>query len=149
MKNKIEHERIQVKCNYDIGILYIQGISNNITRKGRKYRITLKIRSSPDVSLWLREQPATLHSEGSSKLLYIPLELLRYGDGTFQILIKGKGVNHLEGAILDIQILDNPIRDLIDFATKSNLFTDIIGPKYIPKGVELDPCKDKNAKYIT
>jgi len=131
MMNEQEEERMQIKCNYDIGRLHIQGVSKNVKR-GRKYGIALKMRTADDVSLWLREQPAILKSAASGELMYIPFDVLRYADGVHQIFIKGSEANHPEGAMLDLQPLDQPIQQLIEFATEAEMVIDVVGPRYVP-----------------
>ena len=135
MMNEQEEERMQIKCNYDIGRLHIQGVSKNVKR-GRKYGIALKMRTADDVSLWLREQPAILKSAASGELMYIPFDVLRYADGVHQIFIKGSEANHPEGAMLDLQPLDQEIQRMIRFAEEANLVINIIGGRYTPAGSE-------------
>ena len=136
MMNEQEEERMQIKCNYDIGRLHIQGVSGSV-KHGRKYGIALKMRTADDVSLWLREQPAILKSAASGELMYIPFDVLRYADGTHQMFIRGSESNHPEGAMLDLQPLDKPVQDMIVFATEANMVIDVIGPRYVPmKGGE-------------
>lgn len=136
MMNELEEERLQVKCIYDIGRLHIQGVSATVNH-GRKYGMAIKMRTVDDVSLWLREQPAILKSAASGELMYIPFDLLRYDDGSYQMFIKGSEANHPDGAMLDLQPLDQSIQKLITFATEANMVIDFVGLRYTPvKGGE-------------
>jgi len=130
MMNEQEEERMQVKCNYDIGRLHIQGVSGTV-KHGRKYGMATKMRTSDDVSFWLREQPATHKSAASGELMYIPFELYKYTDGSYQMFIRGSEANHPEGAMLDLQPLDQPIQQLLEFATEADMVIDAVGPRYV------------------
>tara|TARA_R110002074_G_C12476823_1_gene660614 strand:+ start:462 stop:869 length:408 start_codon:yes stop_codon:yes gene_type:complete len=129
MMNEQENERMQVKCNYDIGRLHIQGVSSTVER-GRKYGIALKMRAHDDVSLWLREQPAILESAASGELMYIPFDILRYEGEVYQMFIAGSKANHPEGAMLDLQMLDKPVQEMIEFATEAKMIIDVVGPVF-------------------
>ena len=98
MMNEQEEERMQIKCNYDIGRLHIQGVSSTVKR-GRKYGIALKMRTADD--------------------------------GAYQIFIKGSEANHPEGAMLDLQPLDQPVQQLLEFVTEAEMVIDAVGPRYV------------------
>ncbi len=125
MMNEQEEERMQVKCNYDIGRLHIQGVSGTV-KHGRKYGMATKMRTSDDVSFWLREQPATHKSAASGELMYIPFELYKYTDGSYQMFIRGSEANHPEGAMLDLQPLDQTVQTMIQFAEEANMVVNIV-----------------------
>ena len=68
--------------------------------------------------------------------MYIPFELYKYQDGSYQMFIKGSEANHPEGAMLDLQPLDQEIQRMIQFAEEANLVINIIGKRYTPAGEE-------------
>lgn len=120
------NERMQVKCNYDEGRLHLQGVSNNV-RHGRPYGFAIKMRCAADVTQWLRTQAPTLKSAASGEVMYIPFELYRYEDGTYQMFIPGDDANHSDGAMLDLQPLDGTVKALMAFADEAQLTTTIVG----------------------
>tara|TARA_B100000287_G_scaffold304081_1_gene287238 strand:- start:1934 stop:2374 length:441 start_codon:yes stop_codon:yes gene_type:complete len=118
--------RLQVKCNYDEGRMHIQGIHSGV-KHGRPYGFAIKMRTAKDVTQWLRTQTATLKSAASGEVMYTAFDLLRYEDGTYQMFIPGEGANRDDGAILDMQPMDETVKQLIAFADEANLTTNVVG----------------------
>lgn len=119
-------ERIQIKCNYDDKMMHIQGVAKD-THDGsnRKYGIALKLRTTLEVSQWLREQTPTHESAASGGTMYIPLEIRRYKDSVIQMHINGSKGNHDNGVMLDVQPADKDIRQLLKFAHNAGLIVNV------------------------
>ena len=124
-------ERMQVKCNFDEGRLHIQGVSKS-HQQGRKYGMAIKMRTNPDVSAWLREQPPVLKSAASGEVMYTPFNIYKYKDNTCQLFIPGSSANHPEGAVLDLHPMNSNVRALLEFAVKSGLIVEVDKARYVP-----------------
>jgi|10_taG_2_1085330.scaffolds.fasta_scaffold64224_3 hypothetical protein len=135
-------ERMQVKCNYDEGRMHIQGLSET-TQHGRPYGFAMKMRTSPDVTQWLRTIPATLKSAASGEVMYTEFHVYRYGDGTYQLFIPGESANHPEGAMLDLQPLDETVKSLIAFSDEAGLTTHMVGDMRWQPIVEKDTTQEE------
>tara|TARA_R100001509_G_C4827943_1_gene202229 strand:+ start:224 stop:640 length:417 start_codon:yes stop_codon:yes gene_type:complete len=124
-------ERMQVKCNFDTGRLHIQGVSMT-HQQGRRYGMAIKMRTNPDVSAWLREQPAVLKSAASGELLYTPMKVYKYSDNTCQLFIPGSPANHPEGAVLDLNPKNKNVASLLRFAMEAGQIEEIEGGRWMP-----------------
>ena len=111
-------ERLQVKCNYDEGMMHIQGVSNDVNQ-GREYGFATKVRTTTEVSMWLRDQPAVMKSAASGTLAYTPFQIIRYSNKVPQIFIPGTPGNHPSGAVLNMHPLSAGIKNLLQFAEKA------------------------------
>lgn len=119
-------ERMQIKCNYDDKMMHVQGVAKESHESGnRKYGIALKLRTTLEVSQWLREQTPTHKSAASGDVLYIPFEIRKYKDNNVQFFIMGSKGNHELGVMLDVQPADKDIRQLIKFANNAGLIANI------------------------
>lgn len=119
-------ERIQIKCNYDDKMMHIQGVTKDRhDGSNRKYGIALKLRTTLEVSQWLREQTPTHESAASGGTMYIPLEIRKYKDSVIQMYINGSKGNHDDGVMLDVQPADKDIRQLLKFAQNAGLIVDV------------------------
>ena len=137
------NERMQVKCNYDEGRMHIQGTSKDV-RHGRPYGFAIKMRTADDVTQWLRTQVPTLKSAASGETMYIPFDVLRYDDGTYQMFIPGDEANHPDGAMLDLQPLDQTVKAMIAFANEANLTVNMVGQnRWQPQTVDNDTTQEE------
>lgn len=128
----MEEERLQVKCNYDDELMHIQGVSGK-AQMGREYGIAEKVRTTLDVSLWLREQPPVLKSAASGELLYTPFTIYRYANGVMQMFVPGTPANHPQGAMLGLHPLSEGVKRVLTFAKKAGFIQDVDDAPYVPK----------------
>ena len=120
------NERMQIKCNYDDKMMHVQGVTKDTHEGGnRKYGIALKLRTTLEVSQWLREQTPLYESAASGNTLYIPFEIRKYEDNNVQFHIVGSKGNHPMGVMLDVQPADKDIRQLLMFAQNSGLIVNV------------------------
>ena len=131
MKTIMEEERMQVKCNYDDEMMHIQGVSGK-AQMGREYGIAEKVRTTMEVSMWLREQPPVLKSAASGELMYTPLSIYKYANGVCQMFIPGSPCNHPQGAILGLHPLSLGVQRILSFATKAGFVQEVDGEPYVP-----------------
>jgi len=97
---------VQVRCQYSENMMHIQGmgISDN-----RPYGLSMEVRVPPSVTDWLGMQKPTRESKASAgAMLYVPVRVLVYTDGEYQLLIAstvdgGDPYNHNEGLMLNIK----------------------------------------------
>jgi|19_taG_2_1085344.scaffolds.fasta_scaffold00432_11 hypothetical protein len=132
METMMEEERMQVKCNYDDELMHIQGVSGN-TQMGREYGIAEKMRTTMEVSMWLREQPPVLKSAASGELLYTPFTIYRYANGVMQMFIPGTPANHPQGAMLGLHPLSEGVKRVLTFAKKAGFIQDTDTDPYVPE----------------
>lgn len=126
---KNDEERLQVKCVYDEEMMHIQGVSTSV-QQGREYGFAEKIRTTMEVSMWLKEQPATLDSGASGERLYTPFTIYKYENGVCQMYIPGTPGNHPQGAVLNLHPLSEGIKRLLNFAGKAGFIQDAEGVPY-------------------
>ena len=132
MKQVMEEERLQVKCNYDDEMMHIQGISGK-AQMGREYGIAEKVRTTLEVSMWLREQPPVLKSAASGELLYTPFTVYKYANGVCHMFIPGTPGNHPEGAMLGLQPLSGGVKRVLSFANKAGFIQEVDTDPYVPE----------------
>ncbi len=128
-------ERLQVKCNYDEGVMHIQGVSKSVNQ-GREYGFATKVRTTTEVSMWLREQPAVNLSAASNTLAYTPFQIIRYTNKVPQIFIPGTPGNHPSGAVLNMHPLSVGVKNLLLFAEKAGFIEDSDEEPYTTDGVK-------------
>jgi hypothetical protein len=116
-------ERLQVKCNYDNGLMHVQGVSKTVNQ-GREYGFATKMRTTTEVSMWLKEQPPVLKSAASNTLAYTPFQIIRYSNKVPQLFIPGTPANHPNGAVLNLHPLSNGVKQLLSFAEKAGFIQD-------------------------
>ena len=122
-------ERLQVKCVYDEEMMHVQGVSSTV-QQGREYGFAEKVRTTMEVSMWLREQPAILKSGASGERLYTPFSIHRYENGVCQMYIPGTPGNHPQGAVLNLHPLSEGVKRLLNFASKAGFMQDTEGKPY-------------------
>lgn len=133
----IENERMQVKCNYDDETMHIQCVSKNVQR-GREYGMAIKLPTTTDISMWLREQEPTLVSAASGGApMYTPFTLYKYNSGEVQMFIPGTEINHTQGAVMNLHPLCSKVKKLLSFADEAGFLEDAEGLPYTT-GVESD-----------
>jgi len=131
MKTMMEEERLQVKCNYDDEMMHVQGISGK-AQMGREYGIAEKVRTTMEVSMWLREQSPVLKSAASGELLYTPFTVYKYANGVCHMFIPGTPGNHPEGAMLGLHPLSEGVKRVLSFAHKAGFIQEVDTDPYVP-----------------
>lgn len=116
----MNEERLQVKCDNDDGRMHIQGVSNKY-QQGREYGFAVKVRTTSDVSMWLRQQEPVLKSAASGELMYTPFKVYQYDNNICQIFIPGSPCNHPQGAVLDMHPLSKQVEAILRFAKGAEL----------------------------
>ena len=128
------NERMQVKCKYDDETMHIQCVSKNVQR-GREYGMAIKLQTTADVSMWLREQEPTLVSAASGGApMYTPFTLYRYGNGEIQMYIPGSEINHPQGAVLNLHPLCGKVSKLLSFAEEAGFIENADGEPFTTGG---------------
>jgi len=123
-------ERMQVKCRYDDEMMHIQCISNEVNR-GREYGMAVKVRTTADVSMWLREQTPTLRSAASGgEPTYTPLQIYQYPNKACQMFIPGTPHNHPQGFVGDLVIESEKVQALVQFAADAKFLEKVEGEPY-------------------
>ncbi len=130
MTQEYEEERMQIKCKYEEGLVHIQCISAKL-QAGRKYGFTVKMRTDPAVSMWLREQPEVLDSAATGGTMYTPFRIYRYGNNVHQMYIPGTPANHPNGAVLDLHPSSDNVAQLLDYATKVGFVENAEGKPFV------------------
>jgi hypothetical protein len=130
MKQEHEEERMQIKCNYEDELVHIQCVSGKL-QAGRKYGFTVKMRTEPTVSMWLREQPPVLDSAASGTKMYTPFKIYRYANNVHQMYIPGTPANHPSGAVLDLHPSSENVMQLLDYATKVGFVENAEGDPFV------------------
>lgn len=128
-------ERMQVKCNYDEEMMHIQGVSETVQR-GREYGIAEKVRTTMEVSMWLKEQPPVLKSAASGEVLYTPFSIHKYENGLCQFFIPGTEGNHPKGAVMNLHPLSEKIQKLLKFANDAGFIQEVEGEPYVTEKAE-------------
>ena len=129
-----EEERMQVKCNYDDETMHIQCVSNNVQR-GREYGMAIKLPTTTDISMWLREQTPTLVSAASGGApMYTPFSLYKYSNGEIQMFVPGNKLNHEQGAVMNLHPLCGKVKKLLGFADEAGFIQDAEGVPYTTGG---------------
>ena len=138
MSEEMNEDRMQVKCNYDDGMMHIQGVTSTMCEgMNRKYGYAERMQCQKGVSDWLKMQTPTLKSGASGEMMYIPFEILRYENGVVQFMVRGDELNHPEGMVCDINPAKNDIKGLLAFARNANLITQVVGAEpHVGKGEE-------------
>lgn len=81
---------------------------------------------------------------GIGETMYIPFDVLRYDDGTYQMFIPGDEGNHPDGAMLDLQPLDQTVKAMIAFANEANLTVNMVGQnRWQPQTVDNDTTQEE------
>ena len=116
MSEQMNEDRMQVKCNYDDGMMHIQGVTSTMCEgMNRKYGYAERMQCQKGVSDWLKMQTPTLKSGASGEMMYI----------------------HPEGMVCDINPAKNDIKGLLTFARNANLITQVVGAEpHVGKGEE-------------
>jgi hypothetical protein len=133
-------KRIQVRCQYSDNMIHVQGIGNpEPTGGNRKYGMATELRVPIELTNWLKGQEPTAKSPASGDQLYIPLRLVRYVVDShtpcYQLFIEatapgGDPLNHPMGAVLDMQPLSQPVKDLIAFCEANEIQVDSTDEPY-------------------
>ena len=130
----MEEERMQVKCNYDDETMHIQCVSKTVQR-GREYGMAIKLPTTTDVSMWLRQQEPVLVSAASGCApAYTPFSLYKYGNGEIQMFIPGSEINHKDGAVMNLHPLCEKVKKLLSFADAAGFIQDAEGEPYSKGG---------------
>tara|TARA_R110002020_G_scaffold168349_5_gene357094 strand:- start:102 stop:530 length:429 start_codon:yes stop_codon:yes gene_type:complete len=123
-------ERIQVKCRYDDEMMHIQCVSEKVNR-GREYGMAVKMRTTSDVSMWLREQTPTLRSAASGgEPTYTPCQIYQYPNKECQIFIPGTPHNHPQGFVGNLHVLSEKVKSLLGFAAEAGFLEQAQGEPY-------------------
>ena len=130
----METERMQVKCKYDDEMMHIQCVSSKV-QQGREYGMAIKLPTTADVSMWLREQEPTLVSAASGGApMYTPFTLYKYDSGDIQMFIPGSEINHAQGAVMNLHPLCDKMKKLLMFADKAGFIEQGVGKPYATGG---------------
>ena len=142
-------KRIQVRCEYSDNMIHIQGIGDPEHGGGnRKYGMATELRVPIEMTAWLRGQTPTAQSPASGDKLYVPLRLVRYdkfsgdtGKSVYQLFIEstldgGDPLNHPMGAVLDMQLLSQPVMEFISFCEGNNIVVVSPDAPYLDNGGE-------------
>ena len=144
-------QRMQVKCRYDDEMMHIQCISDNVNR-GREYGMAVKVRTTADVSMWLREQTPTLRSAASGgEPTYTPFQIYRYPNKECQMFIPGTPHNHPQGFVGNLHVVSEKIKDLLSFAAEAGFIEEAPGSPYTSEtqeqGFDLEADDSDTMKY--
>ena len=132
-------KRIQGRCVYSENMMHVQGIGDpEPTGGNRKYGMATELRVPIELTNWLKGQTPIALSPASGDKLYIPLRLVRYIADTphqYQLFIEstvsgGDPLNHPMGAVLDMQLLSQPITELISFCEANGIYADSTDEPY-------------------
>ena len=134
-EGQYEKERMQIKCNYEDGLVHIQCISGKL-QAGRKYGFTVKMRTDMGVSMWLREQAPTLESAATGNVMYTPFSIYKYSNNVHQMYIPGTPANHESGAVLNLHPQSENVKALLDYVTQVGFVEEVAGMPYESKKEE-------------
>lgn len=126
--------RIQVRCQFSDTLMHIQALGETVNESSpyiRQYGMAAEYRIPQELNEWLSTQEATKQSPASGDVLYVPVELMQYGDVT-QMLIKSSPegtdpLNHPLGVVLNMKTASPAVSELLTFALANDLITVVIG----------------------
>ena len=114
--------RMQVKCNYDSGMMHIQVLSDAESElSNRDYGYTDRIPCEDKVSQYLRTQDAEFDSAAGTGKNYIGMSALVYpehtigGQPSVQLLIHGSEYNHPQGMVCSVAMSKKDIINLVKY----------------------------------
>ena len=126
-----EMERMQVKCNYDSGMMHIQVLCNTKSELGnRKYGHTDRIPCEDKVSKYLRTQDPEFESAANTGKNYVGMSALVYpehtigGQPSVQLLIHGSEHNHPQGMVCSVAMSKKDIIDLVKYLRSVNMLVE-------------------------
>tara|TARA_R110000824_G_scaffold138449_1_gene303133 strand:- start:401 stop:790 length:390 start_codon:yes stop_codon:yes gene_type:complete len=114
--------------------MHIQALGETVNESSpyiRQYGMAAEYRIPQELNEWLSTQEATKQSPASGDVLYVPVELMQYGDVT-QMLIKSSPegtdpLNHPLGVVLNMKTASPAVSELLTFALANDLITVVIG----------------------
>ena len=122
--DKYGEKRIQVRCDYDINRIHIQGVGTPTVN--REYGMAIELRAPPEITSWLREQEPDQKSPASGGMFYVKARVIHYTEhDTYQLHVFGDELNHKDGVRLDLAEDVPLVQTLLKFAD-NNLDSDIL-----------------------
>lgn len=127
---------VQVRCQYSENMIHIQGIGET---DNRPYGLSMEVRVPPSVTDWLAMQKPTRESKASKgAMLYIPVRVLGYDDGSYQMLITstvdgGDPHNHTDGMMLNIKNDTMNNLKFLEWCKTSEVIENVEGEPYTPE----------------
>ena len=135
--------RMQVKCNYDSGMMHIQVLSDAESElSNRDYGYTDRIPCEDKVSQYLRTQDAEFDSAAGTGKNYIGMSALVYpehtigGQPSVQLLIHGSEYNHPQGMVCSVAMSKKDIINLVKYLRSVDMLIEQQGLPITPIGEE-------------
>tara|TARA_R100000030_G_scaffold71912_2_gene55396 strand:+ start:468 stop:899 length:432 start_codon:yes stop_codon:yes gene_type:complete len=135
--------RMQVKCNYDSGMMHIQVLSDTESElSNRDYGYTDRIPCEDKVSQYLRTQDAEFDSAAGTGKNYIGMSALVYpehtigGQPSVQLLIHGSEYNHPQGMVCSVAMSKKDIINLVKYLRSVDMLIEQQGLPITPIGEE-------------
>ena len=135
--------RMQVKCNYDSGMMHMQVLSDAESElSNRDYGYTDRIPCEDKVSQYLRTQDAEFDSAAGTGKNYIGMSALVYpehtigGQPSVQLLIHGSEYNHPQGMVCSVAMSKKDIINLVKYLRSVDMLIEQQGLPITPIGEE-------------
>ncbi len=135
--------RMQVKCNYDSGMMHIQVVCDTQSElSNRKYGYTDRIPCEDKVSQYLRSQDPEFESAANTGKNYVGMSALVYpehtigGQPSVQLLIHGSEHNHPQGMVCSVAMSKKDIIDLVKYLRSVDMLVEQQGLPITPMGDE-------------
>jgi|TARA_R110000824_G_scaffold542_3_gene3479 hypothetical protein len=139
----MNEKRMQVKCNYDEGMMHIQVVCDQESSlSNRPYGYTVRMPCENKVSQYLRLQDPVLNSAAGTGVNYTAMTALSYPEHTIagrpavQFLIHGTEFNHPQGLVCSVAMSKSDIISLVKYLMSVDMLVEQQGIPFIGESQE-------------